>query len=169
MAIVGDRAMNREQGLQSWPKPKSRPAFSASTVLPVLIQVPAIPATLHRQRWGKSAGGVRNDTRRPGSRPRRRLRREVRLTGYALLCIVALIWLPRMLLLRSESAAVETHSGRGAAHRGRDRAAYATAPAISISIEPTTLAPYADVEPPVVFPGYLLPDDGCEEPAHAGS
>lgn len=42
-------------------------------------------------------------------------------------------------------------------------------PAISISIEPAVMAPYAEAESPVVFPGYLLPDDGCEEPAHAGS
>ena len=42
-------------------------------------------------------------------------------------------------------------------------------PSISISIEPTALTPYAEVEPPVNFPGYLLPDDGREEPANAGS
>jgi hypothetical protein len=42
-------------------------------------------------------------------------------------------------------------------------------PSISITIEPAVLTPIAGAESPVVFPGYLLPDDGCEEPAHAGS
>lgn len=42
-------------------------------------------------------------------------------------------------------------------------------PVVSITIEPSTLAPYAEAEPPVVLPGYLLPDDGGEEPLHAGS
>ena len=32
-----------------------------------------------------------------------------------------------------------------------------------------TLVAEGTAESPVVFPGYLLPDDGCEEPAHAGS
>ncbi|MHC5543724.1 hypothetical protein ACYOEI_36320 [Singulisphaera rosea] len=42
-------------------------------------------------------------------------------------------------------------------------------PSISMSIEPAVLAPVVEVEPPVVFPGYLLPDDDSEEPSHAGS
>jgi hypothetical protein len=43
------------------------------------------------------------------------------------------------------------------------------APAISISIEPAATTPVVDAESPVIFPGYLLPDDDSEEPAHAGS
>jgi len=43
------------------------------------------------------------------------------------------------------------------------------APVITISIDPTVLVPAREGEPPVVFPGYLLPDDGSEEPANAGS
>lgn len=43
------------------------------------------------------------------------------------------------------------------------------ASAISITIEPAPLPPVAEVESPVVFPGYLLPDDQVEEPTHAGS
>jgi hypothetical protein len=57
-------------------------------------------------------------------------------------------------------------AGRGAVGAARVAAA---PPAISISIEPAALAPYAEAESPVVFPGYLLPDDGGEVPAHAGS
>jgi hypothetical protein len=67
------------------------------------------------------------------------------------------------LLLPASGRAGAIHSGPGA------RGVAGFRPTISISIEPAALAPYADAESPVVFPGYLLPDDGCEEPAHAGS
>jgi hypothetical protein len=42
-------------------------------------------------------------------------------------------------------------------------------PVISISIEPVTGSACTEAEPPVVFPGYLLPDNDSEGPAHAGS
>lgn len=51
----------------------------------------------------------------------------------------------------------------------KDLAAASRPPAISISIEPYALTPYVEVESPVVLPGYLLPDDGCEDTHHAGS
>ena len=42
-------------------------------------------------------------------------------------------------------------------------------PTISLSIEqPAGLLPAIHPEPPVVLPGYLLPDDGTEEASHAG-
>jgi hypothetical protein len=116
-----------------------------------------MPVTLQGRSEGEATARLRRGLRR--HQPRRRLRREVRLAGYLMICLLTLIWLPRALLFRSEGSAVEARSGRIAA----------PAPAISISIEPAVLAPYADAESPVVFPGYLLPDDGCEEPAHAGS
>ena len=37
------------------------------------------------------------------------------------------------------------------------------------SIEPVIGAPVADAEVPIIFPGYVLPDDSMEEPAHEGS
>jgi hypothetical protein len=56
---------------------------------------------------------------------------------------------------------------------GNGRAAEPTIPAPSVavlSIEPTTpAAPGVDAEVPVVFPGYVLPDDSLEVPAHEGS
>jgi hypothetical protein len=36
-------------------------------------------------------------------------------------------------------------------------------------IEPAIGAPIADAEVSVIFPGYVLPDDSLEEPAHEGS
>jgi hypothetical protein len=38
-----------------------------------------------------------------------------------------------------------------------------------LSIEPLGTTIDSDGEAPVVFPGYLLPDDNHEEPAHEGS
>ena len=55
------------------------------------------------------------------------------------------------------------------AAEGTDLAVAHHPPVISISIEPATGVTGAEAEPPVVFPGYLLPDDDSEEPAHAGS
>jgi hypothetical protein len=49
-----------------------------------------------------------------------------------------------------------------------DRISKPRPPAVTISIDPAALLPYADVESPVVFPGYLLPVDGTEEASHAG-
>jgi hypothetical protein len=46
----------------------------------------------------------------------------------------------------------------------------ASSPApILLSIEPLGTTADSDADPPVVFPGYLLPDDNHEEPAHEGS
>jgi hypothetical protein len=88
------------------------------------------------------------------------------MAGYGVLLLALVVWvapaltnLGPLLLPRSEGAAARD---AGPGMRGGR-------PTISISIEPPVLLPYAEARPPVVFPGYLLPDDGCEEPAHAGS
>ncbi len=57
-----------------------------------------------------------------------------------------------------------THAG----HLRADHRASMAPPLVSISFEPVVLAPVAEAKHPVVFPGYLLPDDGPDaEPAHA--
>ena len=38
-----------------------------------------------------------------------------------------------------------------------------------LSIEPAVTAPGTDAEVPVVFPGYVLPDDSLEDSTHEGS
>jgi hypothetical protein len=88
---------------------------------------------------------------------------------YGVMALLTLAWMPPILL--GHGSALLMQSDVVGVSRGRTCSAYAAAhpPSISISIEPAALAPYADAESPVVFPGYLLPDDGCEEPAHAGS
>jgi hypothetical protein len=83
-----------------------------------------------------------------------------------MLLIAVLVWAPGMIRGVTPAGAMSDPGGAGCGGNGH---ALAAPPAISISIEPAALAPYAEAESPVVFPGYLLPDDGCEEPAHAGS
>jgi hypothetical protein len=164
---MGDPAMNREQGLQSWPTHHKAHA-SARADLPILIQVPELPALTQRAGWISTFSRTRHvELCRP--RARRRVRREVRTAGYCVMAIMTLTWLPQILLGRGPTMTPQSVSSRTG--RGNNYAAFAAAPApaISISIEPAGLAPYIDAESPVVFPGYLLPDDGCEEKAHAGS
>jgi hypothetical protein len=91
------------------------------------------------------------------------------MAGYGMMAVIALTWVPQVLLGRGPAPA--SGADQAIADRGSGCAAYAAAPppAIRISIEPPGLAPCAGAGSPVIFPGYLLPDDGCEEPAHAGS
>jgi hypothetical protein len=93
------------------------------------------------------------------------------MAGYGVLVLATMAWVaphlrslgPRLLPLPHADGAGAIPSGLGASGVAGFR------PTISISIEPAALVPYAGAESPVVFPGYLLPDDGGEEPAHAGS
>src|SRR5215217_8145860 len=159
---VGDPAMSRELGIQSRPVPRST-REPARPVVPVLIQVPALSS-----RTRASVRAALRSQRRPAAR-RRRLRREIRMVGCTILMaspfVLAslLIWggRPNVLLASSrpevDAACVD---GPGTSVRP---------PAISISIEPSAGVPFAEYEPPVVLPGYLLPDDNCEDTAHAGS
>jgi hypothetical protein len=87
---------------------------------------------------------------------------------YGVLLLLSLAGAPQM--VRGLGPALAPASAPIGPGRGGKGTAYAAhPPTISLSIDPAALAPYAEVESPVVFPGYLLPDDGCEEPAHAGS
>lgn len=157
--------MTREQGLQAWPS--IRPTrFEASNSLPVLIQVPAVSGGPHRPRSSASWARVRPTARR------RRLRREVRWTGYALLATMPLAF--AILLFGGGRPSVSLASSampqQIATPPENESSSEATRPpSISITIEPTSPPSMVDVEAPVDFPGYLLPDDEREESAHAGS
>jgi len=86
-----------------------------------------------------------------------------------MILMVTLALMPQM--FRGGASAFTPQSEFAGTSRGGDRAAFAVAPppTISISIEPAALAPHVEAGSPVVFPGYLLPDDSSEERAHAGS
>ena len=82
---------------------------------------------------------------------------------------------PRLLDRRRDGSSGDPAGfGRSARSRAADRAVRTVPPvgsagAVVLSIEPTPLAPGADTEVPVVFPGYVLPDDSLEDRAHEGS
>jgi hypothetical protein len=62
--------------------------------------------------------------------------------------------------------------GRGLEFEGDDRPSPeppAAAEADAVATAPTLAAPVADAEVPVIFRGYLLPDNTREERAHEGS
>jgi len=151
---------------------------------PVLILVPHVrPSSTHCLSFaGRTAAPPRL---RGARRPTRRLRRQVRVAGYTLLGLLPLLlawrhWTDaqsirhsgsRLLLLPSHRSGREAPDGGTAPEAWNSAsAAVTTSPApVLLSIEPVGTAVDSDTETPVVFPGYLLPDDHHEEPVHEGS
>jgi len=125
-----------------------------------LIQVPDVGAVLSRgtriDAWERSwSDRMRAKTRPP--RPRRRLRREFRTAACLCLAFAPVImavgaWgLPPM---RSASAA-----------QVADVEADPVPVKVRLSIKPVEAEP----EVPIIFPGYLLPDEHRQEASHEGS
>jgi hypothetical protein len=138
----------------------------AAHSVPSLIPLPRYQTVRRARRpSAKATAWLREHYRVEGRvAPRRRLRREIRVVGAALLLIAPLTF-----------AGILLASPRGLAMASRaestpDRQARPTSrpPAISLMIEAPPLGFRTDAEPPVVLPGYVLPDDGAEEPFHAG-
>lgn len=128
--------------------PARRRALPAA---PVLIQVPALART---------AGAIR---------PRRRLRREVRVAGYWLLALVpasvaCAAWggvarPPVLLNVPSPDRVSAPAAADPAPERG-----------ITLSLDPTPALAGVEAEPCRVFlTGQILPLDAAEEPTHGGS
>ncbi|MGE3819727.1 MAG: hypothetical protein AB7I30_09845 [Isosphaeraceae bacterium] len=151
--------MSRELGLHSQPW-TFRPHFAhgaerAESAPPVLlIEVPAVAPLVRQARRPSRAAtervriwGVMDPPRR-----RRRLRREVRLAGYALLALTSL-----------STAGILLQGGPDTSVPRSENAV--RPPAISLSIEPAAVLRPGGT---VVLPGYLLPADVSEEPSHAG-
>lgn len=136
--------MNREPGALCGPASARNPIPTSTGVL---IQVPAL---------GRRA-------RRPAGRRRRRLRREFRVAGSALAFTLPITWAfltfgggrPDARAMPPVAVRVDTSEAR---------------PVASITLEPALATYPPEAEAPIVRPaGYLLPADGSEEPAHAGS
>jgi hypothetical protein len=156
--------------------------------LAVMIEVPAIkqrPAT--KRSPGTISRGVRTAGRQP--RPsRRRLRRDVCLAGCTLLALVPIVsactlgWSSRpdriVACSIPEPLQTESTTDRGG-FTGRlpvaqedspvAQAAIASRGNVIFSSEPSVIAPGSAGEPPVIFPGYVLPDDSREDVLHEGS
>jgi hypothetical protein len=185
---VGGAAMSRTEALPTMPvlMPAASMPLTESGFLhpaPVLILVPHVrPSSTHCLSFaGPTAAAPRL---RGVRRPRRRLRRQVRVAGYTLLGLLPLLlawshWTDAQSIRHTGSRllSLPSHrSGRAAPDGGTDPGAWISASAVTtspapvlLSIEPVGTAVDSDIETPVVFPGYLLPDDYHEEPVHEGS
>jgi len=144
--------MTREPEALRRPPP---PRDLSAALGPVLIQVPVLAARLRAEPRPRRA-----------IQRRRRLRREVRLAGSA-----ALLGLPlaaAALMLGGARSSARPPDG---APGFRAAAVIEAPPMVSIAmpIESEASAPLRDLIPPVQLPDYVLPDDGTEETAHAGS
>jgi hypothetical protein len=120
--------------------------------------------------------------------PRRRLRREVRLAAWSFLALTSLVaggalsWSSRASGAQDRTVPIAMHRTRNRdamAHEAALRPGQPEAqppagtlghlPVVVLSIESMAGAPAVDTEVSIVFPGYVLPDDSLEEPAHEGS
>ena len=155
---------------------------AGSRTFACLIEVP----DARRPRSGRvrPRGLGRWDSGQP-SRPRakRRLRREVRVAGYALLALAPLFGAcalgrpDRPARVLACSIAEATAPERVLASNGDPRDAYrpsldspGSSPGVVIlSSGAAAPASGAESDVPVVFPGYVLPDDSLEESTHEGS
>jgi hypothetical protein len=162
--------------------PRTEPCCLRPTM--VLIQIPEIRT--RRAEWpGLRSTGDSPVRKTRLERPRRRLRREIRLAGCVLLALMIMglavnCWWtsqPGWLLL---AAHVSTRPGPTKLADpkllpGRKPplnqlgGSVVSVPSLTLSIEPLATTPSSDSEIPVVFPGYVLPDDNIEEPPHEGS
>jgi hypothetical protein len=139
-----------------------------------------------RPAWPGSSRPVPSGRDRSAVRPRRRLRRGVRRAGGSLLALALMAgtftmgWttrgsgIPRLAILgtaalardRGRAPSAFADGARPSADAPGDRDADGEADAIAAA--PALGPPVAEAEVPVVFPGYVLPDDRREEPAHEG-
>jgi len=172
-------AMSQSDTLSKMPAIRSDRDLSLA--LEVLIEVPDLKGS--RMGRGKVQSPRREATSRPKCvRTKRRLRREVRVAGCALLALMPLVSLCTIGSSSQPSRVVacsiaDTIAGRNnlAAKAPRDRAlepgtnASRSTGAVVLSVEPPAQVPGNDTEVPVVFPGYVLPDDSLEDAAHEGS
>ncbi len=176
-------AMSRTDTLSTTPAIRSERTLSCS--LAVLIEVPAVKAPPIKHT--RAAVSARRPNRQPQiGRPRRRLRRQVRVAGCALLTVAPLVSLctlawssrPSRILACSISdptGPAVVHRDFADPHGGRRQVSVPTVPpsgspgAVVLSTEPTAAGAGADSVVPVILPGYILPDDGLEDRAHEGS
>jgi hypothetical protein len=155
-----------------------------SSSLAVLIAVPAIKLQSTTERHQTTRPHIR--VRRPATRQaRRRLRREVRFAGYVLLGLVPIgsaftlgsSSRPDRILACSISDPLQTTMGSNGLVDSpllrfddqKVQAAVVSPSAVALTGESTLNIPGAVAEAPVIFPGYVLPDDSRGDSLHEGS
>lgn len=163
--------MSPNLGVLCEPSPvlDSEPEWRTTNNPLVLIRVPALPSETRASRPSST------NTQWPSSvrHRRRRLRREVRVAALALCFSVPIAGLllnfwpsespretPDHTLMASIPSITESD---------QDSVKSVVRPWVTISLEPAAGDRISDFQSPVVRPaGFLLPDHGSEEPAHAG-
>jgi len=172
--------MNDTHGLQNCAT-LSRPSFVdpdvdsprpfAPSSVPVLIQVPMVRPARRKPKPARRASATAtarfraNAIPHRGHRPKRRLRKGVRVSGYAVLAAVS-FGLAALLLRGGAGASTSGVAPR--ADHPQVAAASVRPPAVSLTVEGAPGASPVEPATPVILPGYLLPDDGVEESTHAG-
>jgi hypothetical protein len=176
-------AMSRSDTLPFMSETQS--AQTCELSLEVLIAVPAVRAQRMRH-FRPATAPARVGRVWPIGRKKRRLRREVRLVGCALLALTPLVsactigWSSRPARIlacaipdSADSSASRTEfddPGDPGYTRDLTRASMAgSLRGVTLSIEPAPKAPVASAEIPVIFSGYVLPSDSLEDRAHAGN
>ena len=151
--------------------------------LGTLIEVPEVMRRPTKRAHRPRVVGHWQSSRPAAVRPKRRLRREVRIGGCALLALVPLLaactlgWSgrPARVLACSIAEATAPDQGFEGSTFSHDPAGRSMETPVGIqrvvllSVEPSAIAPGTDTENPVVFPGYVLPDDSLEDSTHEGS
>jgi hypothetical protein len=154
--------MNRDSTALVAPARSVPPALP--TLGPVLIRVPTLGRDQRRR--GSHSGGRTLVGRR------RRLRREVRVTATAFLVVGPLglamavfqgAGPPSQPAVAARLTGIEFVAGSFAPEEPHAQSLPVLAPALRVSVPAKR-----PVDAAVVLPGYVLPDDGSEEPAHAG-
>jgi hypothetical protein len=164
--------------------PPIRPEQQISTSLPVLIAVPKskLRANMSSRYVARPHMRISGRTTRRG---RRRLRREVRVAGCALLALVPIAsactlgWSnrpDRILACSISDPRQVTADNDGFADAPRLDVSYqtlqpmfATSRAVVHSVGQEVAIPGASLEASVIVPGYVLPDDSREDSVHEGS
>lgn len=160
----------------AWPRAMSASECGISPPAFLLIQVPEVRSHGAGTRPGQFVRGAPGSS--PVRRPKRRLRREVRLAGCTLLALLPIVILcsqQRFLssmtcqspwaFLFSEQAVPNDAPAALMTQDGASSAVCPTLPVV-LSIEPVGTRVEPEAKTPVVFHGYLLPDDNREEPVH---
>jgi hypothetical protein len=132
--------------------------------VPVLIRIP----DLSSQRPTKAVHSRFHARVQPR---KRRLKREVRWVGTAMLCGMPLLW-GASLIFGGDSPRAASSARSTDAVANPTAAAFhlADPPVVSISLEPAGTPHTEESDAPVVRPaGYILPEDGSEEAIHEGS
>jgi hypothetical protein len=144
-------------------------------LVPLLIQVPRIePARRHRQPRRANRLDQALGSPRPGRRPRRRLRREIRVAGCWILAMAAMGgtftmgWMSRGAGATQPTARIAAVPAWGDTCPSREPDP-ADLPAAIEAVEAHPSDSVRDAEVGVILPGYLLPDDSREESADEGS